>query len=124
MKRFILFPGTVRSSSDGQRHFIGAVQLARCYEVNRAECVTYTNSLGSEYDHSLIPLHPRDDGRYKEWLLERKVSDFEAYRQARGLHAYYTRIRRRKAVERMAKSIAWHERHWPDFKAAYERIKK
>lgn len=39
MKRYILHTGYVESKSDGQRHFIGAAELARLYGVDMRNCV-------------------------------------------------------------------------------------
>lgn len=127
MKRFALFPGHVVSQRDGDRHYIGGVQLARLYGLNPAECVVVYD-LEQDYDRSLLPLHPLPSGRYEETLLSIKTNDFWQYERARKLWEYHTSgtsLRRGKlreaAAERQAKSIAWHEKHWPDFEAVYKR---
>ena len=63
---YVLFPGNVRSANDGQKHFIGAPQLAQLYGVNYRECMVVYEEHLHEYrakPHH-IHLHPRYDGQY------------------------------------------------------------
>jgi len=65
-KKYVVFPGTVKSITDGQIHRVTAVNLMRLYRVNPAECVVYNGYLqhGVCYYRDLIALYPRDDGNY------------------------------------------------------------
>lgn len=133
MKRFLLYPGYVRSRYDGDRHYVSGGQLARLYNVNPIECVIYSEHpafRNREHD-CLIPLFPREDGQYEEHLLQRKVADFRQYVRAKKLYEHHTSgtsprrgAMRRQAAEKQARSIEWHEKHWPDFRAAYNRLEK
>lgn len=128
-KRFRLHPGQVRSLSDGEYHFVDGAKLAALYGLDPAECVIVTDGpLSGNVDPSLIPLHPLRDGRYKEHLQELKLGDFRRYVKARKLLIYhesgaspYSRSVQATFAERQRKSVAWHEKHWPDFPAAYKR---
>lgn len=133
MKRFLLYPGYVRSRYDGDRHYISGGQLARLYRIDPAECVVYSEhpAFRSPERDALIPLFPREDGQYEEHLLQMKAEDFRQYIRAKKLYEYHTSgtsrrrgAMRRLAAEKQARSIAWHEKHWPDFPAAYERYRK
>lgn len=131
MKRFAIHPGHVRSASDGQYHYLTGGRLIELYGLDFRECFVVRNIPGQIVDPELMPLFPRDDGRYKESLLERKVEDFHQYIRAKKLLEYHTSgtsprrgAMRRAAAERQAKSIAWHEKHWPDFPAAYAKYVK
>lgn len=133
-KRFILHPGYVRSTYDGQEHYISAGQLARLYGVDQQECVVHSEHSKFERDPEirvLMPLFPRQDGKYKEHLEQQKIADFQAYVRSRKLFDYHDsgaspkpREVRRMLAERLSLSISWHELHWPDFPAAYERYVK
>jgi hypothetical protein len=66
--RFVVCPGYVTSRHDGQRHYVSALQLAGCYRLARDE---FDVALDDEpwmrraaQRDGLIPLFPRDDGRY------------------------------------------------------------
>lgn len=131
-KRFLLCPGYVRSVSDGQEHYIHGAKLADLYGLNPEECVIRSDSPHFPGDdmaiRSLIPLHPLRDGKYKEHLKQIKIGDFQKYLKAKKLLSYHEsgasprRADMRKILaEQQRKSIAWHESHWPDFPAAYER---
>jgi hypothetical protein len=74
MIKYVLCPGKVISINDGDRHYIGAMQLAKLYGVPVEECAIYepapwwTASLyQSAYrEHEgLIRLRPRSDGDYR-----------------------------------------------------------
>lgn len=67
MKRYILFPGRVRSRTDGDIHFVGAVKLARLYGVPLDKCLVVRGD-NYRYYKKLpgdICLFPRSDGNYK-----------------------------------------------------------
>jgi hypothetical protein len=130
VKRFAIHPGEVRSQSDGQRHFISGGQLIRLYELNPADCFIVRYVSGEIVDPELLPLYPLPDGRYKDHLLQIKVSHFEVYRKARKLFVFHSegggpiRQLRGANIERQRKIIARWERQWPDFRAAYDRMDK
>ena len=66
MKKYLLFPGDVRSKHDGDVHYIDAHTLAELYGVRFAECVvakpgwTGRESLAK----GLVHLRPRYHGDY------------------------------------------------------------
>jgi len=62
-KKYVLFPGYVRSRNDGDRHYIDAPKLAQLYGVRLGECVI-ANERGHSALLGLIELHPRSDGLY------------------------------------------------------------
>jgi len=63
-KKYIVYPGWVDSSRDGERHWINARQLMILYGVHPNECLV-ANELHPAHNVSgLIPLHPRYDGKY------------------------------------------------------------
>lgn len=75
--RYLLCPGSVISRTDGDRHHITAVQLARLYGVSMDDCIVLSsdwsgpsgerrrNELRARADSGdLIALHPRYDGNY------------------------------------------------------------
>lgn len=136
-KRFVIYPGEVRSQSDGQRHFVSGGELIRHYGLDPRECdivhdhaasLSPRTAGGREPDPALLPLYPLPSGDYKDFLLRRKASDFQDYVRACKLFEFHNSgaSPKPKAVQKMfaeknAKSMAWHEKHWPDFKATYER---
>lgn len=76
--RYLLFPGPVRSRSDGQVHHVTAPALARLYGVRFGDCLVlpapgrelYPGERlrlieRSEPGGDLIALHPRYDGDYR-----------------------------------------------------------
>lgn len=69
-KKYIVYPGTVKSTSDGQRHYLNAARLIDLYRVNPAECIiakandTWYRGYDPEYLKSLTKLYPREDGNY------------------------------------------------------------
>lgn len=70
MKRYTVWPGYVRSASDGDRHYVGFLSLCRLYGVNPAECINVDglrNVLGysREFLDSLPQLRVRTDGDYR-----------------------------------------------------------
>lgn len=137
-KRFLICPGFVRSKTDGQEHHISGRKLIELYGLDPKECVikqdVYERFASRrqpepDYDPELIPLHPLYEGDYKESLLCRKVNDFYEYEKKRKLLAMREGRRSKQfgddyAIPYLQKAIAWHERHWPDFRAAYEQRHK
>lgn len=78
-KRYLIYPGYVTSSQDGDGHWITAHELARLYKVDIRECEiaplhdgTYPRWTPPE---NLIPLRPRDDGDYT--IPETKPGKFD-----------------------------------------------
>ena len=65
--RYMLHPGPMTSKTDGDRHFIGAGQLAQLYGVSLKNCVVCDNtSKGSPVDDPrYIHLYPRYNGDYE-----------------------------------------------------------
>lgn len=67
--KYVLFPGWVTSTHDGQRHWVSASDLVRLYGVNRAECVEYPFSKHLQmhwgWPDGAKALQPRADGRYQ-----------------------------------------------------------
>lgn len=70
-KKYLIFPGYVTSSNDGERHHISAYRLIKLYRVNPAECVIYdgrqdkTRGTRREEESNLIQLYPRSSGVYE-----------------------------------------------------------
>lgn len=64
LKKYILYPGCVVSTYDGQRHYISASKLASLYGVDMRECVIWDIGLFPTRNKNLIVLFPRDDGVY------------------------------------------------------------
>ena len=71
--KYVLVPGTVKSATDGQEHYITADRLIELYRVPRSECVTYDTRIaltdeGYEYRNKwkleLKALYPKSDGNY------------------------------------------------------------
>ena len=63
--KYIVYPGTVTSQNDGDRHFIGFEKLCSLYGVNPAEAVDGWSREGFRADKAnLIKLKPRFDGDY------------------------------------------------------------
>lgn len=66
MKKYAVYPSYVISRNDGDRHFIGFLELCRLYGVNPAECVNmqnWTDPRGTSAER-LIQLTVRYDGNY------------------------------------------------------------
>lgn len=70
MKKYLVIGGNVQSKSDGQMHYITAVQLCNLYKVNPDECVMresidyYNGNRINSFDKLKI-LQPRYDGNYR-----------------------------------------------------------
>ncbi len=71
--KYVIAPGYVRSTFDGDRHYIGAMQLIRLYRVSPEECrfyeptpywTTSTFKYAEEANKGLIWLHPKVNGDY------------------------------------------------------------
>lgn len=71
--KYALYPSHVTSRTDGDRHYIGAPQLARLYRVPMGECLVISDEDYRRPDRrgklalaeKLIALWPRYDGNYK-----------------------------------------------------------
>ena len=63
-RRYVLHPAFVTSQSDGQRHYISALMLARLYRVPMDECVCFDPRSGWVPPDNAIHLRPRFDGDY------------------------------------------------------------
>ena len=69
MKKYVVCPDFIISRTDGQRHYIGAAQLIRLYNVPAHECVVnepplIEGTLGFYQKRDMVFLRPRDDGDY------------------------------------------------------------
>lgn len=66
MKKYVLYPGLVRSKTDGQNHYINAVELCRLYQVKWDECIVIDKrkTLCIRNFSKMIHLYPREDGNY------------------------------------------------------------
>lgn len=65
-KKYVVYPGEVRSLIDGDKHFINAAQLIMLYKVAYSECVIAPRDLrGWVVPVGLISLYPRSDGKYE-----------------------------------------------------------
>lgn len=70
--RFALYPGSVRSKTDGQHHYIQPHRLATLYGVDLCDCVVvYEHELDEPWNRGMrervakLPaLRPRFDGNY------------------------------------------------------------
>lgn len=64
--RYFLHPGYVKAR-DGDRHYIGAAQLAALYGLSIHECIVIRNKQqlrGRERLETDVHLFPRADGKY------------------------------------------------------------
>lgn len=65
--KYVLHPGHVTSQTDGQRHYITSMQLAKLYGVSLRECWIVRSGefwAGGRDTDRLIHLYPRYDGDY------------------------------------------------------------
>jgi hypothetical protein len=77
VKKYILHPGWVTSKTDGQEHFITALDLAECYKVSITECLVLKDPSAIKGKiPDLIHLYPLYQQNYTEVL--------EGYLKARG----------------------------------------
>lgn len=69
---YIICPGWITSKNDGQRHYIGAMQLMRLYGMSHRTHDVHIHPegrheyLGWNPPSDAVYLHPRYDGDYKE----------------------------------------------------------
>jgi hypothetical protein len=72
--KYVICPGEVTSKTDGQRHYIGPMQLMRLYGVDPQECEIYEPApwwpesyyrMAEERQRGLPRLGPRYDGNYE-----------------------------------------------------------
>ncbi len=66
----IVYPGPVRSKTDGDEHYITANQLVWLYGLRPGTYLIYPFDRGAyteEFFDSLTPAHPRYDGRYPKF---------------------------------------------------------
>ena len=72
--KYVICPGMVESRTDGQRHYIGAMQLMKLYKVDPRVCEIYEPAqwwpasfyrYADERHAGLIRLGPRYDGNYE-----------------------------------------------------------
>ena len=64
-KKYILHPGYVTSSTDGDEHYISASQLCALYNVSMKECIDSSKVRSSRMlPKGLIKLYPRYGGNY------------------------------------------------------------
>lgn len=61
---YVLVPGWVRSASDGDRHYVGARQLAALYRVPLRRCLVKADR-PRQFPEGAVFLHPRPDGNYR-----------------------------------------------------------
>jgi len=68
MKKYLVIPGEITSKSDGEEHFISAIDLMSLYNVNPKECVIQSfpfSTLGLDVSKYTV-LRPRYDGNYED----------------------------------------------------------
>ena len=66
MIKYALHPGEMISKSDGDMHYISAIQLASLYKVSMTECIVIKDGEpGNSERPDLIHLWPKYDGDYK-----------------------------------------------------------
>jgi len=72
--KYVICPGNVTSKTDGQRHYIGPMQLMNLYGVDQQECEIYEPApwwpesyyrMAEERHRGLPRLGPRYDGDYE-----------------------------------------------------------
>jgi|688.fasta_scaffold701676_2 hypothetical protein len=65
--RYVLCPGWITSRNDGDRHYISAAKLAKCYDVNLRDCLIQLpkQKLYPEFYTGMVFLEPRLDGDYR-----------------------------------------------------------
>lgn len=72
--KYVICPGVVQSSTDGQRHYINPMQLMRLYGLDPRECEIHDPApwwpesyyrMAAERQRGLPRLGPRYDGNYK-----------------------------------------------------------
>ena len=65
--RYLVFPGWVRSATDGEHHFVNGYRLAVLYQVSGREChfVHDARDLLGVDQGLYVHLHPDPTGRYR-----------------------------------------------------------
>ena len=67
--KYAVFPGKIRSKSDGDIHYISAEKLIRLYGVDPKECLIISDDRDLQRQRhridGLVQLHPRYHGDYK-----------------------------------------------------------
>ena len=69
--RFLITPGHVRSSRDGQRHYIDAYELMQLYGLDSAQCIVFDprqHRLTDPVIKTMVWLGPRVGGDYRSYL--------------------------------------------------------
>lgn len=77
MKKYIVYPGYVRSPHDKDTHFVSFQELCHLYGVRAEECVRYTDKssvLGLDLD-KFIHLHVRSNGNYPRVITKPAIID-------------------------------------------------
>lgn len=66
MRKYAVVPAYVHSRNDGDKHYIGFIDLCALYGVNPAECIDCSRALGGDTPEifRLPVLRPRFDGNY------------------------------------------------------------
>ncbi len=66
MKKYLVFPGEVRSKTDGDIHHIGFARLCDLYDISMREAINYDTLQPFEQSrfNGLIRLFPRESGDY------------------------------------------------------------
>ncbi len=63
---YLIVPGMVVSLVDGQRHWVGAVELMRLYGLRRSQCRIARHGHLPAPVTGLVVLKPRERGDYEE----------------------------------------------------------
>ncbi len=65
-KKYVVIGGEVRSTTDGEWHWVSAQRLCKLYKINPRECyLVNTEEGGYGLSRGLPVLRPRTDGNYK-----------------------------------------------------------
>lgn len=68
MIKYVVYPGYIRSKTDGDTHFIGGDTLIQLYKLPPNECLIHYDLMNpprrSSFCEKLISLYPRYDGNY------------------------------------------------------------
>lgn len=131
MKRFAVYPGFVRSISDGQQHYISGGQLIKLYGLPEQDCYIVRNIPGEQVDPSLFPLFPLPRGDYGGFIQAARVEALREYARAKRLHQHHaigTSKRRaklrREAMRKLEAKMAWLSRPWPDLPELYRKLRE
>ena len=63
MTYYVIHPGMVKSTYDGEYHWIGFAQLVGLYGLSRDQCLN-ANTMTNADRLGEIHLYPREDGNY------------------------------------------------------------